>query len=173
MATYKKGFKKTTPEQRLLQVIVGIIITVFAIIAAVFIYDLAGGSRQYDDFTHLTKYETILTQVDDEDVQLQDYVVYFYSNTCVACESVKAKILRLTNRINKDAEIVFLANTTDITDTETKKDWFLDQILEPSLYTPSIVVIANGQFEEIVVGADEVVALLDQINDGTYAPFND
>jgi len=173
MATYRKGFKKTTPEQRLLQVIVGIIITVFVIVAAAFIYDLAVGTREYTDFTSLTKYETILTQVDAEDVQLQDYVVYFYSNTCVACESVKNKSLRLANRINKDSEMVFFANTDAMTDTETQKDLFLDAILEPTLYTPTIIVIANGQFEELVVGADEVVALLKLIDSGTYAPFND
>ena len=173
MATYRKGFKKTTPEQRLLQVIVGIIITVFVIVAAAFIYDLAVGTRQYEDFTKLTKYEKILTQVDAEEVQLQDYVVYFYSNTCLACESVKNTSLRLANRINKDSEIVFFANTDEMTDTAAQKDLFLDSIFEPSLYTPTIVVIANGQFEEIVVGADEVVALLKLINAGTYAPFND
>jgi len=173
MATYRRGFKKVTPEQRLLQVIVGIIIFVFAIVAIAFIYDLTIGSRTYEDFTQITTYESVLTQKDSESNQLQDYVVYFYQDTCEACASVENKVLRLTDRINKDATVVFFANTGKMTDTDTKKNDFLVSIEESNLLTPTIVVVANGVFQEVVVGADQVVSLLDQIKDGTYAPFND
>ncbi|MBN2696771.1 MAG: hypothetical protein JXR38_04450 [Bacilli bacterium] len=172
MATYKKGFKKQTSEQMLLQVIVGIIIAVFAIVAVAFIYDLTVGSREYDDFTHITEYDLVLEQKDADQVPLEDYLVYFYYDDCSACASIKDDALKIVAKLNKDSQTVFLANTTEMTDEDENQDAFLDDILEDSLLTPTIVVIADGEFEEAVVGADEVMELLEQVKDGTYAPFN-
>ncbi len=156
----------------LLQVIIGIIIAVFLIVLVAFIYDLATPTREYDDFTHIKEYDKVLTQEDEDEVQLEDYLVYFYYDTCSACSSVKDDVLKIANRLNKDSTMVFFANTEEMTDEEDNKDAFLDDIVEDKLLTPSIVVVADGEFEEIVVGADEVLELLEAVQDGSYAPFN-
>lgn len=173
MATYKKGFKKQTPEQMLLKVIVGIIVTVFLIVLVAFIYDLATPTFEYDDFTHIKKYEEVLTQKDEQSVQLEDYVVYFYYDDCTACSSIKSDALKIVNKLNKDSDFVILANTTEMEDADTYKDTFLEDIAETQLLTPTLLVVANGEYHEVQVGAEDVLETLESIKAGTYLPFND
>lgn len=171
MAIYKSGFKKQSAEQMLLKVIIGIIIAVFAIVLVAFIYDMATKNRYYSDYTHVTKYAEVMTQKEGT-TQIEDYIVYFYSGTCTACESISRKALRETAGIVKDGGIVFMVNTDNMTDKDTKKTEFEDTI-EDNLLTPAIVVVADGEFHEYVDGTVEVLALLESINDGTYEPFNE
>jgi hypothetical protein len=171
MATYKNGFKKQTAEQMLLKVIIGVILAVFAIVLVAFIYDMATKNRYYSDYTHITKYAEITTQKENT-TQIEDYIVYIYQETCTACDSISRKALAQTAGILKDGGKVFMVKIDDVTDASTKKEDF-EELIEDDVLTPSIVVIADGEFHEYVSGTTEVLALLESINDGTYEPFNE
>ncbi len=173
MATYKTGFKKQSSELILLKIIVGTIGAVLLIVLAVFLYDLAVSIGSYDDYTHITKYDDILTQVDEDDVQLQDYIIYFYNDECENCAAIQKDALRLVARINRNDTVVFFVNTAEITEaTAGDRDDFLGAINESSLRTPMLVVVNDGDFEEVAVGSTNVLELLTTVKNGDYDPFN-
>lgn len=172
MATYRKGFKKQTPEQLLLKVIVGIILAVLAIVLVAFIYDTLTVSRSYDDFTKIDKYEAILTQKDDSSVQIPDYLVYFYSDTCTNCQEIKQDVLKLADRLEKNGTVIFFVNTASMTDIDTFKDPFLIEINESAMRTPMVISVVNGQFYEKFLGSDDVIQIFEDVRSGDYTPFN-
>jgi len=173
MATYAKGFKKQTSELILLKIIVGIIGAVLLIVLAVFLYDLTVSIGSYDDYTHITKYDDILTQLDEDDEQLQDYIIYFYNDDCINCSAIQKDALRLVARINRNETVVFFVNTTEITEATTgDRDAFLGDINESSVRTPMLVVVNDGEFETTAVGSADVLALLTTVKNGDYDPFN-
>ncbi|MFH0993072.1 MAG: hypothetical protein V1761_01840 [bacterium] len=172
MATYTKGFKKQTGETLLLKVIVGIIGAVLLIVLAAFFYDLATNVGTYDDYTHITAYDKVLTQVDADQDQLQDYLIYFYSDTCTNCEKIQKEALQLVSRINRDETIVFFVNITEATETASgDKDALLLAINLSSLATPMIVAVVDGEFYRTYVGTEPVIDLLKEVKAGDYTPF--
>jgi thiol:disulfide interchange protein len=173
MATYAKGFKKQTGEQILLKTIVGIIVTVMAIVLAVFLYDVITNEPNYSDFTAITKYDQILTQKNASNTQLQDYLVYFYQDSCVACNDVKAEALQLARDIEKMGIKVFFVNTASITETTAgDRQAFINAIGESNLSTPMIVAVADGVFHQTYIGVGPVKSVLTAVKADTFAPFN-
>jgi thiol-disulfide isomerase/thioredoxin len=173
MATYAKGFKKQSGEQILLKTIVGIIVTVVFIVLAVFVYDLLTVSASYDDYTEITKYNEVLTQKDATQTQLQDYIVYFYSDSCAACNDIKPEALKLVKDINADGNVVFFVDTAAVTEaTPGDRDALLAAIDKSSIQTPMVIVVVNGVFYEYKLGTTDVLALLENVKLGTYTPFN-
>lgn len=173
MATYAKGYKKQSGEQILLKTIVGIIITVVFIVLAVFVYDLVTVTTSYDDFTHIEKYDLVLTQKDQANAQVQNYLIYFYSESCSACQSIKNDALDLVAKINEDGNVVYFVDTAAIAETTAgDRDAFLAAIDESSIRTPMIVAVVDGVFYRTYVGPTAVTEVLSQVDLGTYQPFN-
>ena len=110
MATYKKGYKKRNTETILLKIIISIIITVFAFVAVAFVYDTTTQWKDYDNYTTITKYDGILQYKNGGDEPLDDYVVYFYYDTCSNCVKIKNDALNDGHKINKGTEQFFIAN---------------------------------------------------------------
>lgn len=173
MATYKKGFKKQNSEQVLLKVIIGIIVAVFAFVIVAFVYDAATQWKSYGNYTTITEYDGILEYTNGGDEALTDYVVYFYSDTCTNCSDIKIDVLRDGNRLNKDGEMFFVANTGAMTDGDTELDNFLDSIGETELGTPMLLVVANGEFYGVYLGSSDVTDAMNSIENGTFDAFND
>ncbi len=172
MAKYKKGYKKRTPEQTLLNIIVGMVITVVLLVVVAFIYDLATYSGSYDDFTAVTKYENVIGYENEEVPVGDDYIVYFYSDDCSNCNEIKTEVLKIGEKINEDGTKMLIANTTNMEDSETYLEQFKLDINENNPGTPMVVVVTDGEFEEVVIGSASVVELLESIESGEYAPFN-
>ncbi|MGD9909460.1 MAG: hypothetical protein AB7U79_02515 [Candidatus Izemoplasmatales bacterium] len=172
MATYKKGYKKETSGQVLLKVIVGIIVAVLLIVAFAFIYDQLTVTRSYDDFTKIDTYETILSQEDTDGVLVPEYLVYFYSDTCTNCESIKADALKLAEKLEKEGIVIYFVDIANTTDDDTFKDQFLLDIDESSLKTPMVISVINGTYEDKFIGTDDVISVLTDVLNGDYAPFN-
>lgn len=172
MATYAKGFKKQSGELLLLKIIVGLIGFVLVSVLVIFLYDLTVSVGNYDDYTHITKYDEVLTQQVDG-AQVQDYIVYFYNDSCENCTAIQKDALRLVARINRDATVVYFVNTAEITEaTSGDKDDFLSAINLSSLRTPMLVVVNDGDFYETAIGSTAVLDMLETVNAGDYAPFN-
>ncbi len=173
MATYTKGFKKKNSEQALLLTIVGIIGLVILVVAAVFIYDLATDTGSYEDFTHIESYDLILNQLDSENVLLEDYLVYFYSDNCPNCLEIKKEALKLAEKIDGKIVPVFFVNASTLKETVTgDKDDFLDIINLSSIRTPMVISVASGDFKEVYTGTTNVIDVLKSVEAKTYIPFN-
>ena len=170
MATYKKGFKKQNTETILLKIIIGIIIAVFSFVVLAFIYDAATQWKSYDYYTNVTEFDGIFELTDEDEVAIEDYVIYIYSDTCSNCLTIKSDVLKIGHQLNKDTEMFFVANSDSMTDTSTS---FLSTIGENELGTPMLVVVADGEFYEVYLGSGDVVNIMESINEGTFAGFND
>ncbi len=169
MATYSHGYKKQSAEQTLLKIIVGIIVAVFVFVAIAFGYSRLTAWQDYKNYTTLTAYGDIL----DNSGAGDNYVVYLYnSSNCDTCKEIKNKVLRVGNKLNKDSETFFLADVSKMdTSDSTAKTTFLSDTSQVELVTPSIVVVANGQFYQVYSGTDDILNTLDSIKDGTFEPF--
>ncbi len=170
MATYKKGYKKQNSEMLLLKTIVVIIVSVILIVAIAFIYDLTTSWKNYNSYTSVADYSDVFDLKDADEVELDNYVVYVYSTTCESCSSIRNDVLKMANKINSESEVFFLLNTADI---EGESDDFLDTINQTQLLTPMLVVVVDGEFEEVFINSVNVVNALESIEAGTYAPFNE
>ena len=173
MATYTKGYKKKNSEQALLLTIVGIIGVVLLIVGAVFIYDLATKTGSYDDFEHIESYEYVLENLDDQNVAIQDYLVYFYSDDCSNCIEIKREVLKLSEKINGEETIIFFVNASTIKETVSgDKADFLDAANLSSIRTPMVISVVGGEFLESFTGTTNVLQVLESVEAGTYTPFN-
>lgn len=172
MATYKKGYKKENTEQVLLKVIVSIIVSVMVLIAIIFIYDTASKWKDYDHYTLITEYDGIFDYTNGGTEELQDYVVYFYRTDCENCVIAKTDVLRAGNKLNKDGEMFFIANTDTMNDADTNLAEFVDTIDISQMVTPLLIVVVDGEFYEVFTGSSTVVDALDTMADGSYDAFN-
>ena len=170
MATYKKGFKKQNTEMLLLKTIVAVIIAVILVVLVAFIYDSMTKWRDYSNYETITKYEDAFAMKDADGVELSDYVIYVYSDTCEGCQTIKNDLLKIANKFDDDK--FFLMNISKMTgeDLEAKQADFLE-IIERTMATPMLVTVNDGNFEELFVGSTTVVQTLASIEENTYAPF--
>lgn len=177
MATYKKGFKKQNTEMLLLKTIVVIIVSVILVVAIAFVYDAFTKWQDYKSYDQVESYAEVFQLKDDAEVELGDYVIYVYSDTCISCKENKNDILKLGNKL--DENMFFLLNSSTLTTTDSQNQTlpaytsFLETINKTSIPTPMLVVVVNGNFEEIHVGPTAVINTLTSIKEGTYEPFNE
>jgi len=163
MATYKKGFKKQNTETVLLKVIIGIIVAVFGLVAIAFIYDAATQWKDYSYYTTITEYDGILEYTNGGDEALQDYVVYFYADDCSNCATIKNTALKDGNKLNKNEELFFIADTGNMNDETENFPAFLDSVdlSSTEFGTPALLIVVDGEFYGIYVGASEVTGAFD------------
>ncbi|PKK94742.1 MAG: hypothetical protein CVV60_04920 [Tenericutes bacterium HGW-Tenericutes-5] len=177
MATYKKGFKKQNTEMLLLKTIVVVIVSVILLVAIAFVYNAVTKWQDYKSYDQVENYADVFQMKDDADVELGDYVIYVYSDTCLSCKENKNDILRLGNKL--DENIFFLLNSATLTTKDSENNTlpaytsFLETIGKDQIPTPMLVVVVNGNFEEIHVGPTAVINTLTSIEEGTYEPFNE
>lgn len=176
MATYKKGFKKTSGDQILLKTIVSIIAVVLLVVGIVFVYDLATDKGDYADFTAISAYDLILTQTGTDSEQLSEYVVYFYNADDQDCLDIQRQVLRLAKKMEDKGLFIFFVDLDSVEETATgDKDDFLGAIQKSSTFlnrSPMLVTVADGEFDAAYEGSDDVLEILNQIYEGEYAPFN-
>ncbi len=174
MATYTKGYKKQNPQLTLLKIIIGIFATVALLLLAAFIYDKSTDWKDYTSYDHLDTYDQVLSQ------DQEDYVVYFYSTNTISLD-IKEDVLKVLNDLNKDDMVYLVENSTDtfkekpVIDEENaySRDDLLADLDVESITAPMIVVVANGQLEEVIVGTVNINKFLQAIENDTYAAFND
>ncbi|MFP4478177.1 MAG: hypothetical protein ACLFPM_01945 [Candidatus Izemoplasmatales bacterium] len=173
MATYKKGYKKEDPRLTIIKTFVAILVAVGIFLLIAFIYDKATDWKDYRSYEHIQTYDQVLANNNE------DYVVYFYSNTCPACDEIKEDVLGSINDINKDRDLFYLVDTADISvrEVEDEENEFTKDDLEAALgieeiLTPMMVVVVDGQFEEVIQGKINIRDFLEQVENGTYEPFN-
>ncbi len=177
MATYKKGYKKEKGDKILLKVFVSIFVSVFLIVGIAWVYHSLTAWKDYDHYTALTTYSDISNQTTADN---GNYVVYLYDPNNVNCQEIKNKVFHYGRRIQSASDNFFIANTAQIaTEAQNNNDTtslpnFLASIDQSgtSVLVPSIVVYVDGQFQGFYKETDTILNTLDEINDGTFAPFN-
>jgi competence protein ComGC len=177
MATYKKGFKKQNTEMVLLKTIVVVIVSVILLVAIAFLYNTVTRWQDYKSYDQVENYADVFQMKDDAEVELGDYVIYVYSDTCLSCKENKNDILRLGNKLDENVFFLLNSSTLATSDSENNKlpayTSFLETIGRDPIPTPMLVVVVNGNFEEIHVGPTAVINTLTSIEEGTYEPFNE
>ena len=171
MAKYKSGYKKENPQVAVLKTIIAIVGAVLLLVAATFIYDKATDWKDYSSYEHLDTYDQILSQDSD------DYVVYFYSKTSTTSVEIKNDVLKVLHDLDQD---VYLVNVDELTEAEVEEDetaYTEDTLLAAlsidELTSPMIVTVADGDFEEAIIGKVKIQSVLDQLESQTYQAFID
>jgi thiol-disulfide isomerase/thioredoxin len=133
----------------------GFVVAFIGLILALVIYNSANPSLDYADMNQLDSFIETYTQ--EEDV----YLVYFYSESCPACTSIKREVLSFADDNNYDVSIYFV----DLARVQFPPN--RDEILSGYRGTPHMEIIVNGNYiGEYASGSSEIPNLLDEINSG-------
>lgn len=139
----------------LLYIIGGFVLVFVGLVLALVIYNSANPSLGYDDMEHVDRF--IDTYSQDEDV----YLVYFYSETCPACKTLKGEVLAFADDNNYDVPVYFV----DLARVSFPAN--RDDILSAYRGTPHMEIIVNGNYiGEYASGVTQIRNLFDEINSG-------
>ena len=126
---------------------------IFIILMAVFVY-MRITEPKYTDFEQVGNYAVADNMPEDQ------YAVYFYSETCPSCESIKNGMLKFAN--NNDLGLKFYLMDAGQT--------YGDRLNEiPGLTsTPTLIIYQNRQMVDFIVGSDNITEFMNEVNAGTY-----
>ena len=156
MATYKNGHKRQSNDKFLSYVLIGFAITFFVILISLAIFNAFDKTLTYGSFDTVDNYAYIQTQEEDQ------YLVYWYSETCPACTAIKAEVLEFADSNEAGIKVYFMdAGSAEGTN-------YISQMTG----TPSIVVVVNGLIVDLALGNESIPQLFDEINNGTYSNIN-
>ena len=156
MATYKNGHKKQGSDKFFSYVLIGFAITFFVILISLVIFNAFDKSLSYSSFDTIDDYSYIQTQEEDQ------YLVYWYSETCPACTAIKTEVLEFADSNSAGVKVYFM-DAASATGTN-----YISQMTG----TPSMVVVVNGIVVDLALGNAQIPELFDAINNGTYANIN-
>jgi thiol-disulfide isomerase/thioredoxin len=157
MATYKAGYKRSGGNDKFLTyVIVGFGAAIVAIILGLIIYNVVVDELEYSSFDSISSYQEVTSQSE------QQYLVYYYSESCGACKSIKASVLDYADKLNIK---VYFFDAVGATGVNVIRH---PDTLEEMQYTPTLLTVKNGVLVDMNVGGTDVVDTLEDIDLGTY-----
>lgn len=156
MATYNKGHKRKDNEKFVSYVLIGFAVSFFAIVISLILFDAFDDTLAYDSFDRVKNFSDIQTYEE------QEYLVYYYTETCPACVDVKMDILEFADSNNAGVKVYFL-DAANVNGTNE---------LDYMTGTPSLLTIVNGIIVDFTSGSISIPARLDAINDGSYIYIN-
>lgn len=126
---------------------------VFFLMFSIFLY-MKITEPSYSDFTQVGDYADIENMLEDT------YAVYFYSETCPACNSIKSGFLKFAEENDLELKVYLL----DLATTSG------DRLAEnPALTsTPTLMIIQDGQIVDFIVSSDSIQTFMGEVADGTY-----
>lgn len=111
---------------------------------------------EYDSFNTIDDYAYIQTQEEDQ------YLVYWYSETCYHCTIIKTDILEFAYANEAGIKVYFMDAATTIG----------TNYIAGLVGTPSMIIVVDGIIVDLVAGSVSVPELLEAINNGTYSNIN-
>lgn len=117
-------------------------------------------SPQYDDFDHLTSYQAIERQDEDQ------YLVYYYSETCSYCAEIKDTVLKFAKNNKADLKVYIMQASPSISGVNNIVN--PNNANDPMDGTPALVTVVDGQVVDLNSGAVDIPNVLELINEGTY-----
>ena len=127
---------------------------------AIALFAVEVNSPQYDDFDHLTSFQAIDRQAEDQ------YLVYYYSETCGYCSEIKDTVLKFAKNNKADLKVYIIeagpaiSGVNNIVNPNDPND-LMDG-------TPSLVTVVDGRIVDLNSGATDIPNVLELINEGTY-----
>jgi len=151
----RSDFMAKNESKFLLYIIGGFVLVFVGLVLALVIYNSANPSFDYDDMEQVDRF--IDTYNQDEDV----YLVYFYSETCPACKTLKGEVLAFADDNKYDVPVYFV----DLARVSFPAN--RDEILSAYRGTPHMEIIVNGNYiGEYASGVTQIRNLFDEINSG-------
>ena len=139
----------------LIYIIGGFVVAFSGLALALVIYNTANPTLDYNDMEQLDSFVDTYNQ--EEDV----YLVYFYSETCPACQRIKSEVLRFADDNNADVPVYFV----DLAKVSLPAN--VNDILTGYRGTPHMEIVMNGNyFGASASGSSEIPNLFDEINSG-------
>ncbi len=154
MATYKNGHKRKSDEKFLSYVLIGFAITFFVILISMVLFNAF-------DNTVVIEVPTLTEMKEDQ------YLVYFYSDTCPACIEIKDDVSSFASGNNSDLKLYYL-DAANLRDGEYEYLYNTYGING----TPAMLTIVDGVVVDISSGNLEIPDTFNQINNGTYTYIN-
>lgn len=111
---------------------------------------------EYDSFDTIDDYAYIQTQEEDQ------YIVYFYTETCSHCIIIKTQVLEFAYANEAGIKVYFTDAATTIG----------TNYIAGLVGTPSMIIVVDGIIVDLVAGSVSVPELLEAINNGTYSNIN-
>jgi len=158
--------KRNNNDKLLMYSIIGIFSAIIILAIALIIVSNAENDEpgneelySYSQFPHLSNYDTLDDQ--SEDV----YGVYFYSETCGACISIKEQVLEMAASNNSGLKIYLL-------DAGDYPDGDIDRIIlngEDLSHTPTMLVYRDGELVELYEGSAVILPFIDDVESGNYS----
>ena len=139
-------------------IVIGFGGVILALISTLVIINV--NSPQYDDFDKLTSFQAIDRQAEDQ------YLVYFYSESCSHCATIKDTVLKFAKSNDTDLKVYLLDAGSGISG--------VNNIVNPNNPndlmdgTPSLVTVVDGRIVDLNSGATDIPNVLELINEGTY-----
>ncbi|MDC0559039.1 hypothetical protein OAO42_01370 [Candidatus Izimaplasma bacterium] len=155
--------KKKGQDKFLTYLIAGFAIIFVGIVATLIIVRLVDPPIVYNSFDHIDTYGEF-TQMEEN-----EYLVYWYGDSCSACIRIKEDVLNFAFDNNRGIKMYF----AEVSDTDGNYLSIVDpDDLVAISGTPSLITVRNGVIVDIAKGSIEVVETLDAINNNTFNDLN-
>jgi thiol-disulfide isomerase/thioredoxin len=154
-----KSFSSKKDDKFLIYLIVGFASVIVALVAGLVIYNIVADVKDYDDFDHISSFNNITDQSEDQ------YLVYYYSETCGYCNQIKNQVIKFADSNNQNIKVYMMdaneafSTSFPIYDPDTGAEM---------TGTPSLITVVDGQIVHMAPGYIEVTDTLESINAGTY-----
>lgn len=125
----------------------------------------------FDLFEQIDRYQDVFTRREGT------YLVYVYSDSCVNCATIKERMHEFASTY--EGHVIYFFNAALATDGASYQQSYLTKINQSQVQTPSLIVVVDNDFDLTDVstyyfsGAQAVLNILDDIEYGVYAPFQD
>ena len=155
MTTKKNNIKSKSGDKFLTYVLIGFAVAFFVIILSMILFNAFDKTLNYDSFDKLPSQSALLTQPEDQ------YLVYYYTESCLYCQEIKTEVLNFANENNANIKVYFwdgaVLGTAPYTEIKG---------------TPAMIMVSNGQVVDLINGYIQIPVTFDAINAGTYLYIN-
>lgn len=154
-----KSFSSKKDDKFLIYLIIGFASVIVALVAGLVIYNIVADVKDYEDFDHISSFYNITDQSEDE------YLVYYYSETCGYCNQIKNQVISFATDNNRNIKVYMMdANEAYSTSFPIYDPDTGDEMTG----TPSLITVVDGQIVHMAPGYVEVTDTLERIDAGTY-----
>lgn len=140
---------------------------VFFVMMAIFLY-MSITEPKYNDFEQVGVYENA------DNMPEGTYGVYFYSETCPACVSIKSSFLEFAEGNALDLKI-YLMDSAQTTGDRLSSFSFYDadegEVLQLTA-TPTLLIYKDGTLVDMIVSADSIQEFMIQVGNNEYTELD-
>lgn len=141
---YKK--KKRNSDNFIRNVVIGFGSIFTVLILSIILINSSSEELKYNDFQEVKSYNQI------ESIQAQKFLLYFYSESCGACQKIKTQSLNFFDEYKNELP-VYMMDASSISGS-------MDSLVLPPgdvlNSTPTLMVVENGVIVNFYVGTEEI-----------------